>query len=58
MDACIDGDLGKLESELDRNMTIFINSGVYLVLEKLRHLTIRNLLKKIAMSIQKNPQDL
>ena len=51
MDACIDGDLGKLEAELDRNMTIFINSGVYLVLEKLRHLTIRNLLKKIALSI-------
>lgn len=39
-------------------MEIFIQSGVYLAIEKLRHLTLRNLLKKIAMAIANNPKEL
>lgn len=30
-------------------MQIFLSSGVYLAVEKMRHLTLRNLFKKIAM---------
>ena len=39
-------------------MEIFIQSGVYLAIEKLRHLTLRNLVKKIAIAIANNPKDL
>ena len=37
---------------------MFIQSGVYLAVEKLRHLTLRNLFKKITIMIQQNPQEL
>jgi len=56
--ACIEGEIGNLEAAIEKNMEIFIQSGVYLAVEKLRHLTLRNLFKKIALAIAKNPQEL
>lgn len=47
VDGCIKGDLAAFEREIDKNMQVFIQSGVYFALEKLRYLTIRNLFKKI-----------
>ena len=56
--ACIEGEIGNLEAAIEKNMSIFIQSGVYLAVEKLRHLALRNLLKKIALPIAKNPEEL
>ena len=56
--ACQNGDIGSLEQAIEKNMEIFIQSGVYLAIEKLRHLTLRNLVKKIAIAIANNPKDL
>ena len=36
-------------------MNIYVQSGVFLAIEKLRHLAIRNLVKKVALAIQKEP---
>jgi len=33
-------------------MDYFVYGGVYLVVEKLRHLTLRNLIKKVALVVQ------
>jgi nuclear mRNA export protein PCID2/THP1 len=58
-DACISGDIQTLESEIEKNMQIYLSSGVYLTVEKLRHLTLRNLFKKIAVSqIESEPSEL
>jgi Fe-S cluster assembly ATPase SufC len=50
------GDLASLEKEIDKNMQVFIQSGVYFALEKLRYLTLRNLFKKISTALAKNPE--
>ena len=55
VDGCMKGDIALLEKEIDKNMQVFIQSGVYFALEKLRYLTFRNLLKKISIAIAKNP---
>jgi len=44
-----------LEECLEENMTAFISSGACLAMEKMRHLTLRNLFKKIALELQENP---
>ena len=36
-------------------MDQYVQSGVFLSIEKLRHLTIRNLIKNVALTIQKQP---
>lgn len=54
--ACMEGDIQLFEESIDANMQIFISSGVYLAVEKLRYLTLRNLMKKIAVAIAKKPE--
>jgi nuclear mRNA export protein PCID2/THP1 len=53
VESCQAGDMTKFEECLNKHMDYFIYGGVYLVVEKLRHLTIRNLMKKVAMVFQK-----
>lgn len=57
-EAVANGDIRALEKQLDGNMELYIQSGVFLSLEKLRHLTLRNLLKKITIALAQNPQEL
>jgi len=57
-EAVMKGDIKALEKQLDINMQVYIQSGVFLSLEKLRHLTLRNLLKKIAITIAQKPKEL
>ena len=54
VDACQTGDLKRFEESLNKHMDNFIYGGVYLLAEKLRHLTLRNLMKKVALVIQKD----
>jgi hypothetical protein len=46
--------MAKFEESLNKHMDYFIYGGVYLVVEKLRHLTLRNLMKKVALVVQKD----
>jgi len=55
-EACLNGDIKMLEDQLETNMQSFISSGIYLAVEKMRHLTLRNLFKQIALDIQASPE--
>lgn len=55
-EACMDGDMVKFEKSLQANMDNFVYGGVYMIVEKLRHLTLRNLVKKVALVVQKEPE--
>lgn len=46
------GDMVKFEEALNQHMNYFVYGGVYLVVEKLRHLTLRNLIKKVALVVE------
>ena len=50
------GDVITLESEIDKNMTVFLKSGIYFLIEKLRHLTTRNMIKKVSICLMNNPE--
>jgi hypothetical protein len=54
VEACMAGDMTKFEECLNKHMDYFIYGGVYLVVEKLRNLTLRNLIKKVAQVVQKD----
>ena len=54
VEACQAGDMTKFEECLNKHMDYFIYGGVYLVVEKLRNLTLRNLIKKVALVVQKD----
>jgi hypothetical protein len=45
------GDMVKFEEALNLHMNYFVYGGVYLIVEKLRHHTLRNLIKKVAMVV-------
>lgn len=51
VEACQAGDMAKFEESLNRHMDYFIYGGVYLLAEKLRHLTLRNLMKRVALVV-------
>lgn len=53
-EACMAGDMVKFEEALNQHMNYFVYGGVYLVVEKLRHLTLRNLIKKVALVVQQD----
>eukprot|EP00347_Sterkiella_histriomuscorum_P001298 403372576 len=55
-ESCIQGDLKKFEETIEQYMDTYVMSGVFLAVEKLRHLTIRNLIKKVALAIAKEPE--
>jgi hypothetical protein len=49
------GDMVKFEAALNQHMDYFVYGGVYLVVEKLRHLTLRNLIKKVSLVVKDEP---
>jgi hypothetical protein len=51
LEACMAGDMVKFEEALNLHMNYFVYGGVYLIVEKLRHHTLRNLIKKVAMVV-------
>ncbi|TNV78464.1 hypothetical protein FGO68_gene14887 [Halteria grandinella] len=53
--ACMKGDMVKFEQALSQNMDNFVFGGVYMIAERLRHLTLRNLIKKVALVVKKEP---
>ena len=51
----MNGEIITLESELDKNMQIYLKSGIYFTMEQLRSTTYRNLIKKIAVCLTSHP---
>ena len=54
-EAVEEGDMKKFEDHLDAQMSALIQSGVFLAVEKLRYLTLRNLVKKVQLSLINDP---
>ena len=54
--SCIDGDIAQFNQALQTHYMTFIKSGVAMAVEKLRDLTIRNLIKKLYLTYQKHPE--
>ena len=52
VNACVKGDLGLLEKTLLINQDIFIQSGVFITVEKLRLFTLRNFIKRVANAVK------
>lgn len=53
--ACIRGDLGMLESALIKNQDSFIQSGVFITVERLRLVTLRNFVRRVATAVKTEP---
>eukprot|EP00826_Nyctotherus_ovalis_P053254 TRINITY_DN6893_c0_g1_i12.p1 TRINITY_DN6893_c0_g1~~TRINITY_DN6893_c0_g1_i12.p1 ORF type:complete len:441 (+),score=110.30 TRINITY_DN6893_c0_g1_i12:80-1402(+) len=49
------GDIGKFNEELEKYEELYVSKGVYLIMERLRYVTYRNLFKKIQRIV--NPAD-
>jgi hypothetical protein len=45
------GDLKAFDRELDVNMDYFVSLGVFICLEKLRLMTLRNFVKRVAIAV-------
>lgn len=54
--ACIKGDLGLLESAILQNQDSFIQSGVFITVERLRLVTLRNFVRRVAAAVKAEPQ--
>lgn len=54
-EACIQGNMSQLEDSIDDNMQDFVQTGVYLAIEKLRMIALRNFFKKVALAVKKEP---
>jgi hypothetical protein len=52
-EACMEGDMVKFEQALQDNMDNFVYGGVFMIIERLRHLTLRNLVKKVSLVVKK-----
>ena len=49
--ACLQGDMKALEAAIERNMDIYIQSGVFTVLERIKMVTLRNFIKRIYTAV-------
>ena len=49
--ACLQGDMAALEASIESNMDIFIQSGVFTVLERIKMVTLRNFIKRIYTAV-------
>lgn len=54
--AVIGGDLGALEDALNKNQDIFVQSGVFITIERLRMVTLRNFVRRIANAVKSEPE--
>lgn len=43
----------RFEQTLEQNMDNFVQGGIYMIVDRLRHLTLRNLVKKVALVVQR-----
>ena len=53
--AVVAGDLGALEKILSSKQDIFVRSGVLITMEKLRLVTLRNFVRRIAAAVKSDP---
>ena len=53
--SCISGDMGGLERALQLNQDKFIQSGVFITVERLRMVTLRNFVRRIANAVKEEP---
>jgi len=51
VEGCLDGEMVKLEKAIDTHMDEFIQSGVFMAVEKLRLITLKNFVQKVASVI-------
>lgn len=51
-ESCMDGNVAKFEENLNTYMDTYVQGGVFMTVERLRHLTLRNLIKKVAVAVQ------
>jgi hypothetical protein len=51
-DACMKGNMKKFEQSIENNKEQLIKGGVFLVVEKLNNLTLRNFFKNVIMAVQ------
>lgn len=56
VDACVKGDLGDLEKALTKNQDSFIKSGVFITVERLRLVTLRNFVRRVTQAVKSEPQ--
>lgn len=54
--ACLKGDLASLEQALLKNQDSFIQSGVFITVERLRMVTLRNFVRRVANAVKAEPQ--
>ena len=54
--AAIQGDLPELEKVIEKNMDYYISLGVYITVEKLRLITLRNFVKRIVSAVKQTPE--
>lgn len=54
--ACMKGNLKELEAAIDLHMDYFISLGVFISIEKLRLVTLRNFVKRVANAIKECPE--
>ena len=51
-----DGNLAALEKAMNKNQDSFIQSGVFITMERLRMVTLRNFVKRVAAAVQAEPR--
>ena len=55
-DACLKGNMQGLEQAISTNMDQFIQSGVFIVVERLRSVTLKNFVKRVANAVKATPE--
>lgn len=55
-DACLKGDMQSLEQAISANMDQYIQSGVFIVVERLRMVTLKNFVKRVASAVKETPE--
>jgi hypothetical protein len=54
--AAIKGDLCELEKNIEKHMDYFISLGVFISVEKLRLITLRNFVKRVVAAVKATPE--
>lgn len=49
------GDLHELEVHIDKHMDYFISLGVFISIEKLRLIALRNFVRRVAAAVKETP---
>jgi len=54
--ACVRGDLHDLEVNIEKHMDYFISLGVFIAVESLRLIALRNFVRRVAHAVKETPQ--